>query len=367
MGNHERAYHKLGRRRFLGLVGGVLGAMASGCQATGRRQETQQAAPSYVDGGLDWTIPRGPYLQQDAHIAAFLLRADGQQLKRLCDRSLNAVSGGEIEYVPLVPYVCVLLADMVVSSLDARDRELGRMHERELSFWIPTLARVSSGGIWVPDHVACYIPYLFIDHPRAMLIGREVYGFPKTSGRFDGPMDWQAPAFGLDVWGVEQLAPDAEDSVQRLLTVGPSGTAGGQGGATWNRWDQARAAILNLLTRDVAFPMADAMAGGKEAAQGLFDMNELKVPLVFVKQFRDSADPQQACYQTLVEAPAQVRQFYGGGTFEDAYRLTFRALESHPLPEQLGLALDAANGLRATASFWVHLDFELGHGHRIEG
>jgi len=367
MGSHERAYHKLGRRRFLGLVGGVLGAMASGCQATGRRQETQQAAPSYVDGGLDWTIPRGPYLQQDAHIAAFLLRADGQQLKRLCDRSLNAVSGGEIEYVPLVPYVCVLLADMVVSSLDARDRELGRMHERELSFWVLTLARVPAGGLWVPDHVACYIPYLFIDHPRAMLIGREVYGFPKTSGRFDGPMDWQAPAFGLDVWGTERLAPDAEDGWQRLLRVEPSGAESDQGDATWSRWDQARAAILNLLTRDVAFPMADAMAGGEEATQGLFDMNELKVPLVFVKQFRDSADPQQACYQTLVEAPAQVRQFYGGGTFEDAYRLTFRALESHPLPEQLGLALDAANGLRATASFWVHLDFELGHGHRIEG
>jgi hypothetical protein len=339
----------------------MLGALAAGCRAAGRHQETQPAAPAYVDGGRDWSIPRGPYLQQDARLAGFLLRADGSQLKRLCDRSLNAVSGESIAYVPLVPYVCVLLADMVVSSLDPRDRELGRMHERELSFWVPTLARVSSGGVWIPDHVACYIPYLFIDHPRAMLIGREVYGFPKTWGRFDGPADWQAPAFGVDVWGAEQLAPDAEDSLQRLVTVEPSGAGGGRGGARWSRWDEARAAILRLLTRDVA------LASGAEAAPGLFDVNALKVPLVFVKQFRASDDPQQACYQALVEAPARVRQFYGGGTFEDTYHLNFRALQSHPLPEKLGLSLDASGGLQAEVGFWVHLDFELGVGRRIAG
>jgi hypothetical protein len=149
--------------------------------------------------------------------------------------------------------------------------------------------------------------------------------------------------------------------LQRLVTVGPSGADGGQGGATWSRWDQARVAILRLLTRDVA------LAGGADAAPGLFDVNKVEVPLVFVKQFRDSADPQQACCQTLVEAPARVRQFYGGGTFEDAYRLTFRALESHPLPERLGLSLDTTGSLRAEVGFWVHLDFELGHGHEVEG
>ncbi|NBD35127.1 MAG: twin-arginine translocation signal domain-containing protein, partial [Chloroflexi bacterium] len=160
---------KLSRRDFLYLTGGALGAAATGC---GRREASSPGElPRYVDDDLrhGWPVPRGPYLQRDARIAAFWLPADGDALHRLCQRYLSAPTNGEWDYVPAMPYVAMLYAEMDVLSTDARDQALGHSRERELSFWAPVVGRRKAGGLWTPDHAAWFLPCLYVDNPSALV------------------------------------------------------------------------------------------------------------------------------------------------------------------------------------------------------
>ncbi|MBN1178933.1 MAG: hypothetical protein JXD18_06965 [Anaerolineae bacterium] len=343
----------LPRRLFLQLLGGVVGGAALGSSACQSRapHETGAALPLYVDDGTGWPVYRGPYLQRNAHIAAFLLPADGRKLAQMCDRYLNDPANRAVEYAPLVPNVFVLYAEMSIASLDARDQALGWTRETELSFWVPTVARASVGGLLVTDHLAWFLPALVVDNPYAIATGREVFGFPKLFGQFEKPADIRRPEFDASVWGFERLGPDAEGGMRPWLDVRRTGD--GEAARTWSSWDEAWAEGIDLLL------------GGTEPSARVLAMDEMDVPLVFLKQFRDASDTQRACYQALVEAPARVQQFYNGGPLEGTYHLTFHALESPALPQMLGLPLDASGALQAITGLWVHLDFTLEAGTEL--
>jgi hypothetical protein len=200
--------------------------------------------------------------------------------------------------------------------------------------------------------VACFLPYIFLDNPQAIATGREVYGLPKMLARFDKTVATQQPEFAMDVWGFEHL--QTETKLQRLLEVRQK-DAGEAQARPWSSWDEARAALIRLLLGD-----AEISTG-----EGMFDLQTLQIPLVFLKQFRDVADTRRACYQALVEAPARVQQFHGGGMLEGAYELTFSPLASHPLAQSLGLAVDQRGTIQALAHFWLHLDFTLELGSEV--
>jgi len=356
MSNRRRTRCGFSRRRFLQLIGGALGAATLGCT---RQAATPQAGggslPLYIDDGLGVPVFRGPYLQRDAQIVAFLLPAERQQLKRLCDRCLNA-NGTGLKYVPLASYVLLLFADMKVSSLDVRDREFGWSHETELSFWIPTVAQVPAGGLLVSDHVAWFVPYLFVNNPHAIATGREVYGFPKMLGHFEQPLDMHHPEFSVDVWGFARFGPEMEGKLQRLLDMRGAGGEGLASPGAWRNWDEARSELIALL-----FSSAES----QQDAGAMVAVDDVDLRLVFLKQFRDVADTRHACYQAVLEAPARVQSFYSGGLLDGKYALNFHVLESHPLPQVLGIPVSESGAVQALAAFQLHLDFTLGHGTTV--
>jgi hypothetical protein len=354
------------RRHFLHVAGGALTATALGCA---RRGDGPSPAPlpPYIGSHLQRGLFKAPYLQQDAHILVFLLAADRQRLRDLCDTKLNALgteaarTAPGFDYAPLAPYVLMLYATMKISSLDAQDRALGWMRETEISFWVPTVARAKSGGLLVPDHVAFFVPYLFVDNPYALLAGREVYGFPKTLGQIQGVADYDAPAFTLDVWGFERFGPDEEGKVRRLLALRstqPADDARPRAAAPWRSWGEARRALIHLLLDD----------GGHDpdgtTTSLLHALDQAEIPLVFLKQFPAVTDSARACYQALVEAPARVVEFHAGHRLAGDYRLVLQDLASHPLARTLGLSGSdpATDGLRPLAAFNVWTDFTLDHG-----
>ncbi|MBN1887839.1 MAG: hypothetical protein JW850_07600 [Thermoflexales bacterium] len=350
----------LSRRRFLHVLGGGLGgalgaAAAAGC--TPQASLSSKEPPLYVDDGLGWPVFRGPYLQRQANIAALVLDADGGTLSQLCERCLNAPAGGQVHYTPLAPYVLLLFADMIVSSLDERDRELGWMREAELSFWLPTLAHRRLAGVWMPDHIAWFLPYLFVDNPYAIATGREVYGFPKTFGCFEKPARMDRPELSLDVWGFERFGPAAEGKLQRLLEIRQAGETGAEEEQVGlGSWDELRARLEKVLGAG-----AETLTPTPPP-----DLSGPDVPLVFLKQFRAAADTRRACYQAIVEARARVQAFRKGGVLKEAYQVNFSHLESLPLPQALGLAGDdgQAGGpsVPARTALWIELDFSLGEG-----
>ena len=338
----------ISRRDFMLMGGGAVGggALAAyyGLTKPPIAPATPENLPRYIDGGHPFPILRPPYFQENVQLAAFLLAADGVQLTVLCDQFLNVPANNRLHFTPLLDSVLLTYADMQISSLDERDRLVGKMNETEVGFWVLTLVSRRVGDVWVPDHLAWFMPYLFVDNGYAIAAGREVYGFNKMGARFDKPEQIQRPLLQVDVLGFKKFAPDAVAQFEPLLSIAP---ADGQAGNEWANWDAAKADLQN--------------------SAGLGDMTRLlndNVPLVFLKQFRDATDSGAACYQSLIEAPMEVGAFRGGGWLADGGVVTIHRLESHPLVEAMGLS--AENGvLGVKTAVWMDFDFTLGLGTLI--
>ena len=320
--------------------------------------------PNYVDGGFGLPVFRGPHAQQDAHLAAFFFDADAQQLTALCNQYLNFPTNAYIHYRPLFAKVVVLFADMVVASRDERDSQVGRFSQAEVSFWIPTVASRKVGGVFLPDHLAWFVPQLFVDDSNSIATGREVYGFNKQAAYFEKPKSIRHPAFAVDVSGIQHFSPQATGQRARLLEMrrindARTGDApSDERPATWQSWDEAQADVLPELLKTIA---ADSKNKLVEISTMLITH---QMRLVFLKQFRDVADTRLACYQAVVEAPLSLLQFQQGGSLSGDYVLRVNPLDSHPIGRTLGLRLEH-DEQRASLGLWMKLDFLLGAGIEI--
>ncbi len=365
---------RFSRRDFLRVATGALGTAMLGCARRGAREADTECptgnaastAGPYVATGPEGGVFRGPYMQRDARVVVYVLPADVQQLKCLCDTYLN-LPGVDVpnrakrqwEYVPLASCVLMVYADMCIASLDARDRNWGWMREHEIGLWVPVVARARAGDLWVVDHGAFFVPYLFVDNPYALSAGREVYGFPKMWGAIDPVTDQASPAFSLDVWGFETLSPDVEGYLQPLLDVRVAASESLQT-QRFSRWADVRGAMWHFLLDQGL--MAESLSASHE---DVGDTELLTVPLVFLKQFPEVQDTRQACYQTVVEAEASVQTFYQGSVLAGTHQLTLNAMESHPIAQAFGLPVGAAGQLEALAAWEMHMDFVLAHGVEV--
>jgi len=350
----------LTRRDLLKLAGGALGVGALSYTAGLLNQSPATlpgpgALPEYVDGGLGLPVFRGPYLQQQAHMAAFLFPADPVKLGALCDRCLNISTESPFKYVPLLSNLVMIYTDMLVASLDERDRQVGFIPETELSFWVPVLALRKTAAGYVPDHLVWFLPCLFVDEGNAIATGREVYGFNKQQAQFQKPDSIQAPHFVASVMGFQSFGPTERAETQPLLELRRSQPAAVSAPAEiWQDWPAAQSALTSQIPGNV---------------QGASDVPWLdfathlvmdNAPLIFLKQFRDAADTRLACFQALVEAPVKLQNFYAGGFLSGHYELNINPLASHPLSAWLGI-----DSQPATLGVWMTVDFNLETGREI--
>jgi hypothetical protein len=86
-----------------------------------------------------------------------------------------------------------------------------------------------------------------------------------------------------------------------------------------------------------------------------------RVGQVFLKQFRDTTDGTRACYQTIVEAPVQIRRVQSTLSERD-WHVKLHPLDSHPIDRELGLAEQDAE-----AAFDIAIDFVVENGHEVGG
>ncbi len=313
----------------------------------------------YVDGNLGLPVFRGPYIQSDAQIAALLFSADYDQLTKLCYQYLIAPSNGKTIYVPVLPSVLVVYADMFVSSLDERDKQVGRIRETEVSFWVLTAAMQKVGPVLVPKRLAWFVPSLLVDESNAIATGREVFGFNKLMAQIHKPQTVQSPNFAVDVLGFKTFDPDSVAQMERLLEVSPfDKTSLNETSPTWESWDQAKSEIDQELLKNIESAPKNKII---EYAAKLVNN---RIPLVFLKQFRDVTNTQQACYQAIVEAPIRVKRFHQGGFLSDKSILNLNPLDSHPLARTLGLKLEDGRQ-RSAAGLWMKVDFTLEEGREV--
>lgn len=350
---------QLTRRDLLKLAGGALGLGALGYTAGLLNQPAPaapagEALPGYIDDGAGMPVFRGPFLQQ-ARMAAFLFPADQAQITRLCDRHLNLSPEAPYRYTPLLSNLVMIFSDMLVSSLDERDSQTGLIPETELSFWIPLLVSRKTGSGVVPDHLAWFLPALFVDDGSAIATGREVYGFNKQQAQFRKPDDTRDPLFAASVMSLREFGPSARAEMQPLFELKRSPSSAPMPVETWSDWPTAQTALNSRLAAQIQPDPGSSFVDF--AAHLVTD----KPPLVFLKQFRDAADTRRACYQALVEAPLKIQKFGAGGFLPRGYELHIQPLASHPIAATLGLN----SAQPASLGIWLNLDFSLEAGREV--
>jgi hypothetical protein len=323
---------------------------------------SQPERPEYVDHGGQQVFCQ-PLELHGVRFYSFLLEADGQALRELCDQRLNRPAGGQVEYHPLVPRVLLGVADIGKAfCVSPPDSAKGWIREVDVAFWVPVAAVRRDDGRARVERVAWFLPYVFVDSGIAAASGRETYGFPKALGQFQVPAGPDGPVcVAVDTHVVERYGPGAgEVTPRRLLEVQPAADAG-EGGLA-RVWGGIQEAFTDFMGLFRGTDGSVTLPGLGLAIEVLDFLTHQEVPLVFLKQFRDVADGRRACYQAIVEAPAQVLRFRTARELQGAYRVVLHHYDSCPIARDLGLT---AEGQPALAAWYTDFDFVLRDGREV--
>jgi hypothetical protein len=258
-----------------------------------------------------------PGLLEHTHFFYFVLPADNDRLRALCDRYLNAPTGGREDYKP---HGFVLLAFTHVERLGSADPQRGTITYKDIALWVPV-----SGGETRP--FCLFPPFIFVDAAATIVTGRELFGLPKQLGRFSMPIrlddlaDMAAPQFRAEVFGT--LLPGGPNEWHPLLTVEQIGRE--------QHTDERR------FFKALGGMLRGSLLSAFDVPRWLQHLTS--VPTVGLKQFRDATNPGQACYQAIVEAPLSTVELHGLPRFmPDAFALTLMNVASHPVADVLGLS-----------------------------
>jgi hypothetical protein len=313
---------------------------------------SQPNLPAYVDldGGI---VIRPPYQQTRTSLSAWLIASDKAAQQRLLDAAFNRPSGGAVDYRALTSHAILSFADIgKLASLDARDSQHGHTEEIDTVVWLAVGAY--EGGVL--DRVLFYCPYIWVTNSYAMVAGRDVYGFPKALGWAKPPASPDDPGpLWAETLVLPHYAPSTDLSRQRIFTL--SRPPGAGGGLSFGPGD-GLLAVTTLIGKLVALGVE---IEGALLAQLFGDLFAVKVPLVFLKQFRDAATSDRACYQSIVEANATVTSLRGMGLLPPGWTLDLRQYDSLRLIDTLGLGSAQTLDL----GFWVDFDFSLDLGREV--
>jgi hypothetical protein len=299
---------------------------------------------------------------------------------------LKEPTGGALRYVVprLAPVILTFGTIAGLRSLHPDHSGRGSASEPEAAIWVPTIAQRYEGGRYIDEHMAIFMPYLWVDDPIAFASGREVYGFAKTQGWMPRLGDPRGEAHGrppdppeslmLDVYGATEYGPGSELQRQRLLTIrrrparrgGPAET-GAEAGAEGDDLGSLVAHFISELDPTVDLEPTrrslDGIRGSLHAARArgaaLADLLSGQVVRhVFLKQIRDAEHGELAALQQVVEARSSVlpgsslrwRRLRG------SYELSINQLASHPLADDLGLAPEHTVSRAFAAEFGFRME-----------
>jgi hypothetical protein len=317
--------------------------------------------PAYLELG-GGQVYQQPYRQQGAGMYCFLLPSDLEAQKRTVDRALNLPINTATTYVPLLPYVMAVVAPIQkITSVDPPDSGKGWQTETDIGFWMLVGAGRMDGDEFKLDRVAWYLPYVWVTTPQAVMSGREVYGFPKGFGWFDLPAPGTIGAVRAETTVLNPYSPSTELKREVVLTLTPP--AGSDGKPFETLLKEGAAAVKEILA--AVLGRDDGIVEVPTWRLALNLLEELlkgEVPSVYLKQFRDAADPTRACYQAIVEAGMKITAFHGAGFLPSGYTAWVANYDSHPICSDLGLA----EGDQPVAlAFYSSADFDILNGRIV--
>ncbi len=293
-----------------------------------------ERSPRFVQPGGSQTYPQ-PLNLQNCHLFSFILEADAKALHQICDTYLNDPVRGHVTYVPLASCAMLMVAMIgKISCLNLPPEQQFWLPETDIAFWIPVLKGKTVGGLFIAESLQWFLPYVFVDNTWAVASGREIYGYPKAMSSFELPSPDDPDHFRVNTLTVKAFGPDAEATWQRLFEIERVGSHGGSLlTRTFHNLMEAGEEFLKAMIADRLLPIP-----GFGLIEELFELVVHGImPMVFLKQFRDARVGTNACYQAVVEAPAQITKFRRAGEIGADYQVAIHSYASHPIVADLGL------------------------------
>ena len=296
-------------------------------------QPSPDQLPAYVEYGGRATAP-GPFLSIKGRFRSFLLEGDETRIADLVRRTLDEPAGPEVAYRAIGSKVLLMVGgfDRVSSMASPFDR-WGTVREVMAAFWVPVIAGREHGDVFVAERIGLEAPYVFVDNPMSYLGGRETYGYAKTMGLFDPPDGvgerQRVAAFGGD------FGRDDGAGWRPFLEISANGVEESDGLGRL----EGPAALLGQLAPQMLERNAEGevvLPGARLVASLVDDMLEGRIRQVFLKQFRDAARGARACYQSVVEAPIDVKRVSIRRSRRD-WDITIQPLDSHPIDQEMGI------------------------------
>ncbi len=292
-----------------------------------------------------------PGMFTDARANAFIFEADKAAMQKTVDTLLNPAGGGVVRYEVPLPIGMVSFMD-IAKSTSGTD-QVGWLPARETAFWIP-LVETHPGNPF-KDRFVMWTPYIFINYAIGMVIGREIWGWPKVLADISVASDTpKAPQFGCATTYFPTLSAATQGVTGPLYRVLPN-TPSVEHESIWASGEEALEAIIGKTLGGLARTLLSA-----------FDI-EPRAPSVALKQFRDPASPQKAIYQAICDSPIQINQFNGGGILEGDWQVEITTCESHQIVQDFfGRAPDPGKTLLPVKlAVWADIDFEALNGDTI--
>lgn len=313
------------------------------------------ADSKYINRGGDIVYPT-PFAAEGVQFWGYGVKADIRKMQSVLDEALNAPLGQALRFVPAASQVLfVFNAIAALYSTAPEFRNRGRFPEHEGAVWMLVCDTQE-------ERLFFYHPYMLVDNPYAMAMGREIYGFPKSLGEFTpmGADGTPAPAsIAVSTWVVEKFGPTAEGSIKPLITATQLPGSSLTPAAVFNDLADFVREICRLLKLEPNWFKELELA-----AHCLEDLLAMNIPFVFLKQFRDGPQSETACFQAIQESNVHMAKFYGAKIYAEPYQITVGDFDSHPIIADLGLASAAVS---SELSFWAKFDFEIGAATLVKG
>lgn len=292
------------------------------------------------------------YLHLGARVHSFSIPVDRGHLQKLCDEWFSKPSGGVVTYRVLLPAIFILTANIAsIEPEQAPYKDLGRASEIDAGIWMLVLrtAPLSALPRWLPVR-------LFVDSADAVVVGREVYGFPKEMGKCIVPAT--APSSGP--FAVDAFVTHQPNDVMKWLNVIAVNSLGAPAGPlppVWTTVEEATHELVQSVVNDPGFGALDVSL--REAISEGFGLAIGTLPFAFLKQFMSVDGSNNACYQAMLEAAAKVVAFRRGGFTPDEYEITITSHHTHRFDTFLGLK---PNPYKVGRGIWSDFDFSMKAG-----
>ncbi|MGY6215922.1 hypothetical protein ACW73L_12250 [Methylolobus aquaticus] len=379
-----------------------------------------------------------PFLFREVTSRVFPIRANIGRLYTFCDQYLNLdIPDRLVHFRPSLPYVYMMVINYgSMSAASARAQNFGWVAQREVTFTVPLerWVRDEANGPWRFVDWACVSPFIFVDDALSLSTGREVYGWPKVLAEVsaDVPL-WatnpRAPTrlFSLRTPIIADLYDGGDEHMRELLQVdrdsvprfteippdpdnpwNPLSVLAGSARNAFGLMEEAADMLVRAKARGYRHGWDKAALGpmcrvaGRNLLsflpqqvggwlQPLLGWNRLDAPdatglgvdMITLKQFRDTGDPTQACYQAVVSSRMSIDRVNRCGLLGDynllrgdpsgGYAIRIHRYAAQPIVDCLGLQVhrSEANGgntvdiLKPTFPFWTDVDLRYGTGETL--